>query len=400
VTIQAGVGLSHQRNPEVAGQEAAQQALEAAGVEKPDFLFTFAAIGYDQAALVKAVREATEGGPLCGCSGEGIIAGGEADESNFSVGVMAISSDQLRFSHGLETGLREDPTGAGRAIAQAIQPEVGPDTLALFLFPDGITVNFDRLAASLEEELNLDYTLPLVGGTAGTIQGMSPTYQYCDDQVVSDGVAWALLSGEARIAWAVNHGCVPVGVEHKVTGCEENLIYEIDGRPIVELLRDYMGDDALEDLAKMSNTFSIGLEAPGYLEDLDEYVIRAIVTFGLDEVTDSVDYLGIPTEIAEGTSIWVARRDYEKLSHGVGQVAEDIKARLGEDPASLVFQFDCAARGKVFLRERQKLQLLETLQGRIGLGAPWLGFYTFGEIAPVGGHNCFHNYTVVLTVIY
>jgi len=29
-----------------------------------------------------------------------------------------------------------------------------------------------------------------------------------------------------------------------------------------------------------------------------------------------------------------------------------------------------------------------------------LGFYTFGEIAPVGERNYFHNYTLVLTVIY
>ena len=109
MTIQAGVGMSHHRNPKLAGQEAARQALAAAGVEKPDFVFTFATVGYDQTALVKAIREATGGAPLCGCSGEGVIAGGEADESNFAVGLMAISSDQLRFSHGIVTGLKEDP---------------------------------------------------------------------------------------------------------------------------------------------------------------------------------------------------------------------------------------------------------------------------------------------------
>jgi len=400
MSIQAGAGMSHHRNPEVAGREAAEKALAAAGVEKPDFLFVFATVGYHQAALLKAVREATNGAPLCGCSGEGVIAEGEADESNFAVGVMAISSDQLRFSHGMVTGLKEDPTEAGRAIARAIQSEVCADTLALFLFPDGITVNFDRLAASLEGELNLDHLLPWVGGTAGTIQGMSPTYQYCDDQVVSDGVAWVLLSGGAHIVWAVSHGCVPLGVEHKVTRSRGNAIYEIDGKPVLELLKDYLTDDDLDDWAKISNTFSLGLEAPGYMQDRDKYVIRAVVTAGMDDATGSVDFIGIPTEISEGTSIWVLRRDYGKLAYGVGQVAEDIKAQLGEEPAGLVLQFDCAARGKVFLREGQKLQLLDTLRGRIGPDVPWLGFYTFGEIAPVAGRNCFHNNTVVLTAIF
>ena len=128
----------------------------------------------------------------------------------------------------------------------------------------------------------------------------------------------------------------------------------------------------------------------------DEYIIRALVG-GMDETTGAV---GIATEVSEGTNIWVTRRDYEKLVKGVEWVAEEIKAQLGGDSASLVFQFDCTARGKAFLREGQKLQLLETLRGRIGPDVAWLGFYTFGEVAPVGKQNCFHNYTVVLTAIY
>jgi hypothetical protein len=394
--IQAGVGMSHHRNPKVAGQEAASKALEAAGAAKPDFVFMFATVGYDQQALLKSVREATDGAPLCGCSGEGVIAGGEADESNFCVGVMAISSDQLQFSHGMVTSLREDPAEAGRAIAKAIQSEVSADTLALFLFPDGITVNFDRLAAGLEGQLNLDHILPLVGGTAGDNWEGKRTYQYHNDHVVSDGVAWALLSGGARIAWAVNHGCVPVGVEYKVTRSEGNVIYEIDGRPALEVLRDYLTEDELEDWAKTIMTFSFGFKAPGHMRAYDEYVIRGLVG-GIDDTTGSVT---IPAEVPEGTSIWMTRRDYEKLADGIERAAEEIKTQLGEEPARLVFQFDCAGRGKIFLRDQQKLQLLEALRGRIGPDVPWLGFYTFGEIAPVGERNYFHNYTVVLTAIY
>ena len=394
--IQAGVGMSHHRNPKVAGQEAVRQALETAGIEKPDFVFMFATVGYNQQDLLKAVREATDGAPLCGCSGEGVIAGSEADESNFSVAVMTISSDQLRFNNGIASSLKEDPAKVGCTIAQAIQPEVSSDTLALFLFPDGVTVNFDRLLAGLEGGLNLDHLLPLVGGTAGDNWALTRTFQYWDDQVVSDGVAWALLSGGAQVAWAVNHGCVPVGVEHKVTRSQGNVIYEIDGRPALEVLGDYLTDDEIEDRPKVGMTSSLGLKTPGYMQDHDEYIIRQMAG-GMDVTTGS---MVIPTEVSEGTSIQVTRRDYEKLSKGVEWVAEEIKAHLGDNPAKLVFQFDCAGRGKVFLREQQKLQLLETLRGRIGPDVPWLGFYTYGEIAPVGGHNCFHNVTVVLAAIY
>jgi hypothetical protein len=75
----AGVGTSHHHNPDVAGREAAEQALKETGVAKPDFVFMFASIGYDQRTLLRAVRETTGGAPLTGCSAEGTIDGDDAD---------------------------------------------------------------------------------------------------------------------------------------------------------------------------------------------------------------------------------------------------------------------------------------------------------------------------------
>jgi hypothetical protein len=71
MTTKAGVGTSHHHNPNVAGREAAGQALEKAGIVKPDFVFMFASISYDQHSLLRAVRETTGGAPLTGCSAEG-----------------------------------------------------------------------------------------------------------------------------------------------------------------------------------------------------------------------------------------------------------------------------------------------------------------------------------------
>jgi small ligand-binding sensory domain FIST len=81
-------------------------------------------------------------------------------------------------------------------------------------------------------------------------------------------------------------------------------------------------------------------------------------------------------------------------------LADQIKEQLGSTPAKLVFQFDCAGRGKVILRNQQRLELLKTLRQQIGPDVPWLGVYTFGEIGPVGERNYFHNFTAVVTAIY
>src|SRR5918997_647607 len=127
MATKAGVGMSHHHNPNLAGREAAEQALEKAGLTEPDFVFMFASVGYDQHSLLRAVREATGGAPLTGCSAEGTINGDDADESNFSVVVTAISSDELRWHHGIATGLRADSRAVGERVAQDVLPHLSAE---------------------------------------------------------------------------------------------------------------------------------------------------------------------------------------------------------------------------------------------------------------------------------
>src|SRR5918994_4650048 len=144
MVTKAGVGMSYHHNPNVAGREAAEQALQKAGVAKPDFVFVFGSIGYDQHSLVRTVRETTGGAPLTGCSAEGTLNGDDADESNFSVVVTAISSDKLQWTNGIATGLRADSRAVGQQVAQNLQSDFSSAATGLFVFPDALAVNFDH----------------------------------------------------------------------------------------------------------------------------------------------------------------------------------------------------------------------------------------------------------------
>lgn len=391
----AGVGISHHRNPKVAGKEAAAQALAAAKAERADIVFMFASVGYKQAELLQVVREATGHAPLLGCSGAGIIARGEADEGNFSVAVLVLSSDELRFQHGLTRGLADDPAGVGRTIAETIAPQVAADSQGLFIFPDGLTCNFDALLRGLNEGLLAERPLPLIGGLAGENWTMGKTFQYYNDEVISDGVAWALVSGSAQVFSVLSHGCVPIGAERKVTKSAGNVIYEIDDKPVLDVLREYLTVEEVEQWLKASTNLSLGFKAPSHLKAQDEYIVRFMPTRNPEDGS-----VQIYTEVPAGTSVWMTRRDYDKVASGVNTMGDQILARLGDAPPKLVFHFDCAGRGKVIFRDDQKLQLLRMLQDKFGPEVPWIGLYTYGEIGPVGDYNAFHNYTAVLTVVH
>jgi hypothetical protein len=404
MATKAGVGMSRHHNPNVAGREAAQQALQKAGVDRPDFVVMFGSIGYDQRTLLRGVREATGGAPLTGCSAEGTINGDDADESNFSVVVMAISSDELEWHNGLAAGLEANPRAVGKRVAKDLLPHLSTDTIGLFVFPDGVkdfavpTENLvDNFFAGLQEELPSERFLPLWGGGANAGFNLaSPPYQYSDDEVITDGVSYALLSGKARAGWAISHACIPIGGKRIVTRGQGNVIYEIDGKPATEVLKEYLPEDALtedRDWLRYAISLALSFRAPSYMKD-EEYVVR-----GMPSVSMADGSITVQTEVPEGTSVWLSSRDKEKVSNGFDRMAAQIKHQLDGEQPNLVFQFECGTRGKVMFRDQEKLQNLKRFRQSLDPDAPWVGFYTAGEIGPVEEHNLRHLYTSVVLAL-
>jgi small ligand-binding sensory domain FIST len=223
---------------------------------------------------------------------------------------------------------------------------------------------------------------------------MKTTYQYANDQVVEDSVVCVVMSGPVKTAWSVNHGCVPLGEELTITKAEGNVIFELDGKPAMEVMREYLNPDEVKDWGKAVVNLGLGFKASEDMQDYDDYLIRIMPA--KDDTTGAVS---LPTEVTVGTPVWMTRRDKEKIATGVEHIADDITAQLNGSPPKFVLQFDCAGRGKMVFREQEKLDLLDDLQRRVGPDVPWLGLYTYGEIGPVGNTDCFHNYTLVLLAI-
>src|SRR5215210_2898409 len=394
MATKAGVGISHHHNPSIAGHGAAEQAQEKVGVQRPDFVFMFASVGYDQHSLLSAVREATGGAPLTGCSAEGTINGDDADESNYSVVVAAISSDELQWTNGIATELRADSHAAGQQVAQNLQSDFSSAAMGLFVFPDALTVNFDNFVSGLEGHLSPDRFLPLWGGAAGDNFARRQTYQYYDDEVVSNAVAYALLTGEAQAAWAISHGCIPIGNERTVTRCQGNVIYEIDGKPILEVIKEYIPDpDLVANWYRYALTLALSFKAPEYVED-EEYIVQ-----GIPRINEDDGSVTIQKEVSEGASVWFSSRDKEKITTGLDRMAQQIKHQLGDAQPKLVFQFDCSSRGKMMFRDQERAKLLGQFRQSVGPDAPWVGFYTYGEIGPISTHNLRHIYTAVVLAL-
>ncbi|MBN2739178.1 MAG: FIST C-terminal domain-containing protein [Spirochaetales bacterium] len=391
-----GMGHSQKRFTNEAAREAMEMALKSANIDNCDYVILFSTVGYDQELMIKTVLDISGASQLVGCSGVGVISFDFINESNTSLVVMAIKSDELDFKVEKVSNLKADSYAAGVNIAAKVQKHISDKTSSLWLFPDNLSVNYARFAQGLEENLKVDHFIPFFGGLAADNWQFKQTFQYCNNEVLSDSVVCAVINGDLNVASEITHGCIPIGKEREITKSEGNFIYEIDNQRVTDVLKEYIPEEDIENWHKLGiRCLCLGLKAPEELQkQFDNYIVRAMPK--VDHIEGSAR---VPTEIPEGTKVWMISRNPEKLMPNAKMMAESLRTKLNGRKPKFVLQIDCAGRGKV-LRSEEKMIMQKTLQGFVDEQIPWIGLYCAGEIGPVSDKNYYHNFTVIIAVFY
>lgn len=397
MAIQAGVGLSKNKDSYQAGYEACKIAVGKSGAEKPDFIIAFASVGFDQQELTRGIREVSGKVPIIGCTDAGEIT--NEGPSQKSVGVMAITSDQIVFTTGLGKDIKAGARMAGQAVAREVKERAPAELRAFIMLPDVLTGNGADVVRGVLDVLGLHF--PVVGGAAGDDFLFQKTYQYRDDEVTSGAVAGVGLSGKFSMGIGVRHGWMPIGTPMKVTKSEGAVVHELDNRPAVSIYEDYFGEKAAdlkkEPLARMAITYPLGIKVP----DLDEYLIRDPIT------VDDKGAITCAAEIPQGSEIRLMIGSKEKAVEAAEDAARKLMKEFTIDKSEpkFVLMFNCIAREKLFGQKAN--DEIQAVMKIIGKDVPLLGFYTYGEQAPMGGeirdtekiNTRFYNETVVMFAV-
>lgn len=397
--LRGGVGKSTLADSASAAKQAIEEALGALAGEPARFLWVFATALHDHAAVLATLHGAAPTARVVGCSGEGVIAGADSDEREHALAVLAVASADVFFEPFLVEGFGADPAGAGRALAARVAAVGAERPLAIFVFPDGLVGDCTLFLDALGEALPAG--LPVLGGTAGDDMAFVRTHQFVDQRVTSGAVAAVLVHGAARIAFATSHGCVPIGLERHVTGARGGWLDEIDGRAAWQVFKDYLDGDVDELSAEGVIHLSLADDlAPGSdadaLPDHERYVIRT--PLGLDKERQALFFPG--GGLAAGRSVRIVRRDPDRIRESAERCARRILDGAGGRTPAFVLQFDCAGRGQVLFGSCAADHIVRPLRGVLGDSVPWLGFHTYGEIAPVAGRARYQNYTVALCALF
>ena len=317
-----------------------------------------------------------------GCSGGGVIGGGEEVEHAPAVTLAAARLPEVRVepfhtSHPLPD--LDGPPGAWERLVGAR----AQDEPQFVLLADPFSTRAGALLAGL------DYAFPdspKIGGLASGATSPGLNALLLDDEVFAEGTVGVALSGDVAIDTVVAQGCRPVGELMHVTSCRGNFLYELNGRPALEVLRELFAALDGRDQRLASAALFVGVLLDEFHEDpkAGDFLVRNLI--GVDPGSGAVV---VGETLQEGTRLRFHVRDAETSAEDLHTMLKSYEKPLA-GPLSGALLFSCLGRGEgLYGQPNFDTSIFRQHLGNVPVG----GFFCNGEIGPVGNTTFLHGYT-------
>lgn len=323
---------------------------------------------------------------LLGCSTGGQIH--KDDVVDDEITAIAVGFDATRLKlvsepvHGAE---------GSRACGAAIGRALKADNLAgIFVLSDGLNVNGSTLVAGITSEIGQH--VPLTGGLAGDGAEFAQTLVGADDAPRGHRVAALGFYGSAiRIGHGSAGGWDVFGPRRRITRSKDNVLFELDGEPALDLYERYLGEEDAKGLPGTALLFPLQIRNP----DRPEHdIVRTVLA--VDRATRSMTFAG---DVPEGWVAQLMRGNFDRLSAGAADAARQAHPGIGEGN-SVAILVSCI--GRRLLMGQRTSDELEAAGSELGNNTLRLGFYSYGEISPhaASGACELHNQTMTVTAFH
>jgi hypothetical protein len=317
-----------------------------------------------------------------GCSTAGEIANESVLDHTIIVTGVAFDEVVVKSSRVDLESIAFDSSDAGKQLVSKLPAE---GLKHVFVVSDGLKVNGTDLVKGMTEGLSSDVTI--TGGLAGDGSQFSRTVIIePDGKVTTESVAAIGFYGEKlSIGFGSRGGWDSFGLDRRVTRSKDNILYEIDGEPALDLYKSFLGDKA-KDLP------ASGLLFPLSMRDSEDRapVVRTIL--GINEDEKSLTFAG---DIPEGSFVRLMKANNDRLINGAEEAAQEAAKGL-ENNAELAILVSCVGRKLVLKQmvEEEVESVSEVLAGPV-----MTGFYSYGELAPFNRDSLceLHNQTMTIT---
>jgi small ligand-binding sensory domain FIST len=353
--------------------------------QRPDLVVVFVSPNFsdDYHRVPLVLTDELKPRHLIGCSASGLIGGGKEVESEPAVAVTAavLPDVEIGTFHVVNADMPDldDPPHKWEQLAN-IEATKNPHFI---LLPDPFSFRIDTFVQGL------DFAFPQaakIGGMASGASRATMNALFLDDKVYRNGMVGASLSGDVIVETIVAQGCRPIGKPMRVTKCKKNFIFELEGRPAVELLHDVIErlTPAEQDLVKDSLFIGIAMDEFRESHRAGDFLIRNII--GIEPNSGAL----VISEMVRGEqTIQFHVRDAATSADDLRQLLKQYReAHSGAVQGALLFS--CLGRGQhLYGMPNHDSDCFKEYLGAVPLG----GFFCNGEIGPVGGTTFLHGYT-------
>lgn len=374
---------------ETAAAEAVQQAAGEAGLTRPDLVIVFASAAYgaDIEQLPRLLEPWLGDALVFGCNAGGLIGGGGEEEDEPGIALLAgrLGKVALTALHLEQATL--PPLAASRQAWWRLL-DLAPESGANFLLlADPGTFDAETCARGI------DRAFPgavVIGGLVSGAHAPGAARLIANRELHRSGALLLALTGDIVIDPVIAQGCRPIGDPLFVTGCDGNLLRELDGqRPRDLLTRVYASLDE-GDRERFGESLCIGLALPGPRQTVGtgDFLIRNVL--GLDPDSGA---LWVGARLAQNAVVQFHLRDGQSASRELSARLAECLSRRAPPEAALLFS--CVGRGRgLFGVTGHDSGTLRRL-----VDIPVAGMFSAGEIAPIQGATFLHGYSSVFGLI-
>ena len=360
---------SQQDSAQAVIDDCLQQIKSAPSEANFGFIYATDAMSVDLPSLLKQCKTATGIEHWVGSIGLGIITTGLEIYDVPAASIMLANFDDDDFTMGPMISKQQDITSRLR------WPREFATNFGV-IHGDPLNPETQDLIETLQQQLENGF---VVGG----LTSAHGDHFQVADEVLSGGISGVLFSENVGVITNLSQGCSPVGEKHRIDKAQENVAFQLDKKPALQVLMQDMALSDYQQLEREAAEVFIGLCITD--SDRSDYTVRNLV--GVDT---NHDIFAINDYLTEGNEIIFCKRNEQTAIDDMQHMLDNIAARLKKKPRGGLY-VSCLGRGRgQFGNDSEEIKMIHDTLGDF----PLTGFFANGEIH----HNKLYGYTGVLTL--
>jgi len=333
---------------------------------------------------------------LVGCSTGGQIqpsgvaaapAGVVIDEVGISAVALRFNATRLKVAT-VEVADASQSGSYGEALGRELS---GEDLVGVYVLSDGLRVNGSELVRGLTSVVGRSVSVS--GGLAGDGARFQETRVGADSPPRPMTIAAVGFYGTAvRFGYGCGGGWDTFGVSRRITRSSGNELFELDGKPALDLYERYLGEEA-EGLPGTGLLYPLKIWHPEYPS---HEVVRTVLA--IDREARSMTFAG---DVPQGSRAQLMRGEFDRLTAGGAEAARQAAKSHSDQGGHAAVALLVSCIGRKLLMGQRIEDEIRAVAENLPAGVAHAGFYSYGEIAPHAKSDVcgLHNQTMTVTLI-